>query len=165
MTAPQPQEHGRARVDLRDSGGAALGSRPVERFDQQAQDLAVAFADGSQLVVDGKFSGVVNHSVVDDPASVGRVRVVVDVLGRVAGGGVAAVPDQESGVGGHLQQAQVIADAAGGLERAHTAAAVDPGEPEGVPAAAFGDAGDLAEALEARASVLVSARASFRTHA
>jgi hypothetical protein len=42
---------------------------------------------------------------VDDPPAVGRVRVVVDVVGPVSLGGEAAVPDLDAGIGRHQQQA------------------------------------------------------------
>src|SRR5207249_213743 len=106
------------------------------------EHLAVAGADGGEVPGVHQALIVAYLTVVDDPAAVGRVRVVIDVVVGAALRGIAAVADEHARVAGHRQKAQVVADAPGLFVALEPPTAIDPGEAKGMRPAPLRHQGD-----------------------
>jgi hypothetical protein len=126
--------------------------RAGELLDQEPQHFAVALRNGVQLVLLDQRRVGADHAVVDEPAPIDRVRVVVDVVRGVALSGEAGMPDEQPRVGGQGQRIERPADWTGALVHPQPVRAVQPREAESVRAAGLGRFGNLHQSPQVRAT-------------
>src|SRR5690242_19672209 len=91
---------------------------------------------------------IANATVMNEPAAVYRVRVVVLVLARIARGGEPAVTDQKASIPRHREQGQRINNPARLLEHLEPTTGINPRHAPGMRAERHRQAGDDLQALQ-----------------
>lgn len=77
---------------------------------------------------------------------------------------IAQVTDEHAGIGGHGEDGQIVGEAAGLLEHVDTVFMIDPGEAEGVGAAADVALDDGLEGFDIRATIVAGDKAENCAH-